>query len=316
MNSTIKIRWILAHVPYDLFLRSANAFAKKVNELTSGEIEVEVLGKPEWEQKYNHGKFINNFELVKRMEDGEIEMTQLYSTTLGSFNKDYWALDLPYLFKDHDHASRVFDGPVGEGILGGLAETSGVRGLAFTYSGGYKMMASNKKLTNILDLKGMVMRCGKSPVCYETFKAAGMIPVPKGVDFFAESVASNEVEGGEQTFPRYFRSKVNTVTDNVTTTDHALFLTSIIVSSKFWDTLSFEHQTIIKECVKFAAISEREESLIDGEQAKQRCHQEGITVNEWSADLKNEFREITAPVYTKFENFFIDKEIINKIINS
>lgn len=316
MNSTIKIRWILAHVPYDLFLRTANAFGEKVKELTHGKIEVEVLGKPEWEQKYNNGKFITNYDLVKLMESGEVEMTQLYSTTLGNFNKDYWALDMPYLFRDHDHASRVFDGPVGEGILKGLAETSGVKGLAFTYSGGYKMMASNKKLTSILDLKGMIMRCGKSPVCYETFKVAGMVPVPKGVDLFAESVAANEVEGGEQTFPRYFRSKVNTVTNNVTITDHALFLTSIIISSKFWNSLTPAYQEIIKESVQVAAILEREESLIDGDLAKEKCYQVGINVNEWSENLKEEFKTVTTPVYDKFQNFFIDKEIVFKIKNS
>lgn len=47
-NTTLKLRWVLAHVPYDLFLRSANAFAKAINEKTNGAIEIEILGKNEW----------------------------------------------------------------------------------------------------------------------------------------------------------------------------------------------------------------------------------------------------------------------------
>lgn len=316
MKSPLNLKWVLAHVPYDLFLRAANAFSKEIAEKTNGEITVEILGKPDWEEKYNNGVKITNLELINRVEKGEVEMTQLYTTTLGRANKDFFALDLPYLFRDHDHAARVFDGEVGKGILEGLAKTSGVRGLAFTYSGGYKMMATNKKIHSLKDLSGMTMRCGISPVSFETFKAAGMNPVPKGVDGFADAVAEGEVEGGEQTFPRYFRSRVNTVTSHVSTTDHALFLTSIIISSKIWDTLSDEHKRIIEEAVSVAAFREREESLIDGDLAKQRCKTEGIEVNEWNEDLRKEFQQATESVYDKFDKFFIDPEIVKKILNS
>lgn len=313
MKQPLKLRWVLAHIPYDLFLRSANAFCKAINERTNGAIEVEVMGKDEWEKKYNNGEQIGNLGVMKRVASGEIHMSQTYSTVLGNLNKDFFALDLPYLFRDHDHATRVLDGEIGKKLLSGLSETSGARGLAFTYSGGYKMMAVNNNATSIKDLEGQTLRCGKSPVSEATFRAIGAEPLPMGVDGFAESVAAGECEGGENVFPRYFRSSVNTVTNTVANTEHALFLTSIVISNKVWDILTEEQRNVIKECAQIAATEERKESLVDGAAAKQRALSEGIEVVEWSDKAINEFKAAVQPVYEQFGEY---ADLVAKIKNS
>lgn len=316
MTQPLKLRWVLAHIPYDLFLRSANAFAKAIKEKTNGAIEVEIFGKDEWVEKYNGGNDIGNYQLVKLLEAGAIEMSQTYSTVLGRLNKDFFALDMPFLFRDHDHATRVLDGEIGKNLLSGLGETSGARGLAFTYSGGYKMMAVNKKADSIKDFKGMKLRCGKSPVSEATFRAIGADPFPMGVDGFAESVAQGECEGGENVFPRYFRSNVNTVTNTVVDTEHALFLTSIIISKKVWDKLTQEQQQIIKECAEIAAKEERQESLIDGANAKTRATTEGIEVVKWNDSSVSEFKAAVEPLYQEFATYFSDIDLLGKIKNA
>lgn len=316
MTQPLKLRWVLAHIPYDLFLRSANAFCKAINERTNGAIEVEVMGKDEWVEKYHNGVDIGNLGVMKKVASGEIHMSQTYSTVLGHLNKDFFALDLPFLFRDHAHATRVLDGEIGKQLLSGLAETSGARGLAFTYSGGYKMMAVNKDAKSIKDLEGQTLRCGISPVSEATFRAIGADPFPKGVDGFAESIAAGECVGGENVFPRYFRSQVNTVTNTVIDTEHALFLTSIVISTKVWSQLTEEQREIIKECAQVAATEERKESLIDGAAAKARAVNEGIEVVEWSDQSIAEFKSAVEPVYQQFADYFSDAELVAKIKNA
>ena len=311
-QETLKLTWVLAHVPYDLFLRSANAFSKAVSEKTNGRIEVEVLGKNEWQDKYYGGKDISNRGFLRLMEQGKIGMTQTYSTLLGMLNEDFYSLDMPFLFENHDHAARVLDGPVGEYLLDSLSTTSGAKGLAFTYSGGYKMMAVNKNVHSIADLKGMKVRCGVSPVSEATFRAVGAEPFAMGVDGFSQSVAMGECDGGENVFPRYFRSAVNTVTDTVADTEHALFLTSIVISTKIWESLSAEDQAILTEAAKIAAVEEREESLIDGAAAKSRAIEEGIQVIEWSPEAVEEFKAAVSSVYTQFDGHFT-RDLVGEI---
>lgn len=314
-KDTLKLTWVLAHVPYDLFLRSAEAFSKAVSEKTDGAIEVEVLGKNEWQDKYNNGEEIGNRALLKKLEQGEVSMSQTYSTVLGLLNEDYYSLDMPFIFENHDHAARVLDGPVGHYLLDGLADTSGARGLAFTYSGGFKMIATNDEVHSIADFAGTTMRCGTSPVSEATFKAVGVNTVPMGVDGFAQSVASGECEGGENVFPRYFRSAVNTVTDTVADTEHALFLTSIVISDKIWNSLTAEQQAVITECAKIAAVAEREESLIDGAAAKSRAIEEGIKVIEWTPEAVAEFKEATSTVYDQFDGYF-SQDLVGQILEA
>ena len=62
------------------------------------------------------------------------------------------ALDMPFIFEDHEHATRVLEGEVGEFLLDKITEKSNVRGMAFTYSGGFRNVLSNKKVNS---LKGL-----------------------------------------------------------------------------------------------------------------------------------------------------------------
>ena len=314
-NTTLKLRWILAHVPYDLFLRSANAFAKAIKEKTHGSIDVEVLGKNEWEQKYNNGVEVSNFEAMELCAAGEFEMSQVYSTLLGKLDRDFYVLDYPFLFKNHDHATRVLDGEIGQGLLQNLADKANVRGMAFTYSGGYKMLATNKKIEKISDMKGMKLRCGMSPISDATFRAIGVTPLPLGIDGFTDSVANKEVDGGENVFPRYYRSNVDKVTSVINNTQHALFLTTIIINKQLWEEILTEEQRqIIQECAQIAATEERKESLIDGDAALARARSENREIVEWSQEAVEEFKQAVEPLYEeKFDRLFNVKGLAKKI---
>jgi TRAP-type C4-dicarboxylate transport system substrate-binding protein len=317
MSQPLKLRWVLAHIPYDLFLRSANAFANAIKEKTNGAIEVEVLGKREWEEKYNNGVEVGNFKLMKLLEAGGFEMSQMYSTILGQLNSDYYVLDMPFLFNDHDHATRVLDGPIGKYLLKGLSKTSKAHGLAFTYSGGYKMIAANKRIESIADLKDMHLRCAHSPVSKATFETIGATTEALGVDGFADALGRNQVDGGENVFPRYFRSNVDKVSTAVANTEHALFLTSIIINAKTWyNVLTEEQRQIIQECAQIAATEERKESLIDGAAAIERAKSEGKEVVQWSEQAVEEFKQAVQPVYEQFDGFFSDKNLVSRIKNA
>jgi TRAP-type C4-dicarboxylate transport system substrate-binding protein len=314
METPLKIRWILSHVPYDLFLRSAMAFAEVIKQKTNGSIEVEVLGKNEWEEKYNNGIKVNYTELLDQMSAGEFEMSQVYSEMLARTHNDFYALGYPFLFRDHEHATRVLDGEIGEAMLNTLEEKSNIKGLAFTYSGGYKMIAANKKITKIADLKGLRVRCATNPVSIATFNAIGVKTQPLGIDGFVDAISNGEVDCGENVFPRYFRSEVDKVTNSIANTKHALFLTSIIVNSKFWnETLTAEQRIIFKECAMIAAAEERKASLLDGEQAQVKAVAENIDIVEWSDEAIDEFKTAVQSLDSKFENAFSIPNLIGKI---
>jgi TRAP-type C4-dicarboxylate transport system substrate-binding protein len=119
MTKTTKIKWVIAHEPLKLFIRAAKDFQDFVNAAQSVEkIEVEVMTLSEYSNKYNNGVQVTKHDLLDLMEQGKIEMSQLYTTWLAeAIDQDMLALDMPFIFADHDHATRVLEGEVGEFLL-------------------------------------------------------------------------------------------------------------------------------------------------------------------------------------------------------
>ena len=149
-----KIRWVIAHEPLSLFVRAAEDFQRFVNEAQSAEkIEVEVMTLKQYSDKYNNGVAVSKHDLLDLMEQGKIEMSQMYTTWLAEdIEHDMLALEMPFIFEDHEHAARVLEGPVGEGLLEKITEKSNVRGMAYTYSGGFRNIIANKKVSTLSDL--------------------------------------------------------------------------------------------------------------------------------------------------------------------
>jgi TRAP-type C4-dicarboxylate transport system substrate-binding protein len=214
------------------------------------------------------------------------------------------AFDLPFLFQDHDHATRVLEGIVGESLLAKLASKSNVRGLSYTYSGGFRQMISNKAVSTLADLAGTTQRSNRNPVAKATLSALGITPHACEIEDLREEVLAGRCEGGETNYPRMYPLQQNEVTKAVIDTEHSLFLTSMIIGDKFWNGLSSEVQKVIKSAAIEAGREERAETIRDGQLAQQRLVQQGATIHKLSAQEREQAKAKTVVVYEQFADFF------------
>ena len=308
---TKKIRWVLAHEPIELFIRAAKVFAAEVNAKAPNELDIEVMTMSEYANKYNNGVAVSKHSLVDLLDTGAIEMSQTYTVTLGEINEDFYALDLPFLFKDHDHASRVFEGAVGQTLLDSLENKRKVKGLAFTYSGGFRMMAGNGVVNKIEDMKGMKIRTSYSPVAIDTFKVIGAEPVAMEIEELSDGLAQADVVVGESTYPRVYALGQNAVSKVINHTEHSLFLTTILVGSDFLNGLSTELQQVVSDATLVAANYERSLSIDDVKAVQVRAQQDGIEVVTMSKAEQQRFAEATAIVYEMHKDTFTDGLVEN-----
>lgn len=306
MSQVTKIRWVIAHEPLNLFVRAAEDFQRKVNqEQKECKIEVEIMTLTEYSQRYNNGVQITKHDLLDLMQEGKIEMSQMYTTWLAEkYDNDFLAFDMPYIFKDHDHATRVLEGEVGESLLNKLTEKSNVRGLSYTYSGGFRQMISNKEVSTLSELAGTTQRSNRNPIAQATLKALDINPHVAEIEELKDEVLAGRCEGGETNYPRMYPLNQNEVTKSVIDTEHSLFLTSMIIADSFWNGLSDDVKSVIKRAAIEAGREERAETIRDGERAKLRLVSEGATINPLSAEEKQIAKQKTSVVYAEFENFF------------
>ena len=307
MSKTTKIRWVIAHEPLNLFLRAAEDFERRVNEQQSEhKIEVEIMTLTEYSQRYNDGIVVTKHDLLDLMEAGKIEMSQMYTTWLAEkYEQDFLVFDMPFLFRDHEHATRVLEGEIGEMLLAKLTDKSNVRGLSFTYSGGMRQMISNKRISTLQELAGVPVRSNRNPVAQATIRALGMEPVVAEVEDLRQIVAEGRAQGGETNYPRMYPLRQNEVTKSVIDTGHSLFLTSMIIGDQFWTSLGPEVQAVIKQAAILAGREERAETIRDGVRAEKRLvEEEGANIVKWSQKEREAAKAELAPVYDQFRDMF------------
>ena len=127
MNNPRKVRWLIAHQPQDLFVRTAKAFKEELVKQGLTSIDLEILTYPEYCEKYtpiagleliddyNNENFGQGYDTFwKALEEGDIEMSQTQVGRIGDRYNDFDAIDLPFIFDNHDHVSRVLEGEIGQ----------------------------------------------------------------------------------------------------------------------------------------------------------------------------------------------------------
>ena len=299
------VKWVIAHEPIGLFLKVAERFAQEVNEKTNGMFEIEVLSLSDYADKYNNGKKITKYDLMDLINSGAIEMSHIYTTWLADYNKDLHALDLPFIFRDHAHADAVLEGTIGAELLAGVSKQSNIKAMAFTYSGGYRVVPANFRADTLQAWAGQTVRTSRSPVAVDTFKLLGAEPKEHiALEEMNEYADRGEITAGESTYVRVFPLEQNKSFKYVNDTAHSLFLTSIIVNQDFFGEFSAEVQEILATAAFNAARTERRESVADIPNILAQCAAEGVEVVKMSAEEECKFKEVTGQVYAMYADYF------------
>lgn len=299
------VRWVLAHDPIEIFIRAAEEFAKIVEARAPGRLKIDILTLSEYSEKYCNGNTVTKGQLLDLMAQGEIEMSQMYTYVLSKFNRDLDVLDMPFLFRDHDHAQRVFEGPIGERMLDGYSrDGSKIKGMAFTYSGGYKNIPFNKEVTSLADFVGAKVRVSNSPIAQATFRSLGAEPTTFEIEELADRLGTDQIDAGECTWPRFYGNGIYQNAKSVINTDHSLLVTNIIVNTDFFNSLDVELQAVVKDAAIEAARFERKISVDDVEPTQSRAKSEGVKVIDLTPQELEQIKVKTQTVYSEFENYF------------
>lgn len=299
------IKWVIAHEPIGLFLKVAERFAREVNEQTDGMFNIEVLSLNDYSQKYNNGKKITKYDLMDLINSGDIEMSHIYTTWLADYNKDLHALDLPFIFRDHAHADAVLEGEIGESLLDGVSSNSKIKGLAFTYSGGYRIVPANFRADTVGSWKGRKVRTSRSPVAVDMFKLLGAEPYEHiALEDMNEYADRGEIDAGESTYVRVIPLDQYKSFKVVNDTEHSLFLTSIIVNQDFFNHLGLDIQTIMSQAAFNSARQERRESVAEIPNILKECEDNGVEIVRMSKEENVKFKNVVNTVYSMYSDYF------------
>ena len=295
------IKWLLFHEPAELFIRTAEHFESEINRLTGDQYKIEILKLEDYNEKYNNGQ---PCDPITELKEGRVQMSQLYANALAHGDAtNFFALGLPFLFTDHDHCARVLEGEIGDELMSHLHERLQVKGLSFTYSGGYKCMASDRAIKSVEDFNDMSASYQASPVFAEMFKALGM----------KTANTKEDANLAQTTLPRY-HVETTASQKHVINTEHSMYLTTILMNDDMWNSMSVDHQLKFKEAAKICARAERAKSVSDADEImneKSKQDERGIESISTLAD-QDVLRAKLVEVTDKFGKFF-GNDLVDRI---
>ena len=304
-----KIRWNVAHNPgTPEVLKPVEEFAAQMKAQTNGEVEVEI-------QHFtrNAESTVNLHEVaLDNVYRGETEMSQVAVSILERFAPEMSVLDLPFLFRDHAHTAKALDGAPGKRLMKLLAEGSNekVRGLGFTYSGGYRQVYSSREINRLEDFAGLKMYEPNHRVGIEFFDLLGVKYVggPSGSskDTLVKAFSEGTVEAEEGEYNRVapvneaLRSSYNRPRV-LNETNHSMFLTAVVINEKFFRSLPAKYQTILQVEAEKMAIAERAVSIDLVDVSRDNLQKNGAKFAKLSETEQKRLVEAAKPLYKRYQ---------------
>jgi tripartite ATP-independent transporter DctP family solute receptor len=227
----------------------AEAFIAKLAELSNGAFVGE---------QAPGGQLGGERDLIEGLQIGSIEMAVTSTGPLGNFVPEVLALDLPFLFRDYDHARAVLDGEIGQELLAKVNENNLV-GLAWAENGFRHVTNSQRPVTKPDDLDGLKLRTMENRVHMAAFTGMGASPTPMAFPEVFGALQQGVVDGQENPVTVITASKFWEVQKYVTLTGHVYSPAIFLVSPALFDELSDEQKGWFYEAARVGVEANRAE---------------------------------------------------------
>jgi TRAP-type transport system periplasmic protein len=237
-------------------------------------------------------------EMTEGLQIGTIDAANLTTGPLGNFVPEVRILDLPFLFRDYDHARKTLDGSIGNELLGKFT-SKGLVALAWTENG-FRHMTNNKRAINRpTDAAGLKMRTMENKVHIEGYKAFGIQPTPMAFPEVFGALQQGTVDGQENPIPVILASKFSQVQKHLSLTSHVYSPAVLMLSPRLWAKVVEADKPIFQEAARKAAAAQRKKVNDDETNGVAQLEKSGMAVVR-TVDGQA-FRDAMKPVYLSLE---------------
>lgn len=282
--------------PYGM---GADHFAKLVKEKSNGAIEIKV---------FPSSQLGAQKELIEGLIYGTLDMTLTGTAELGTFQPQMALFDMPFLFKDRQHAYRALD-TVGMELARPL-EAKGLKMLGYMENGIRHLTNNVRQVRVPADMKGLKIRVMNNKVYVEMIKALGASPTPMALAELYSAMQQGTVDGQENPSAHIFTKRFYEVQKYASLTGHAYAAEPFLISMASWKKLTPAQQEIIQssatEAIKWQReLSEKEDSAF-WDKIRQTGKTEVLVVD------REPFKAATASVYQQL-SATVGQENIDKV---
>lgn len=260
------------------------------DEASSGKLKVSIFAS---------GVLGTEKEAIEMVKAGVLDMAKVSSNTLGQFKDEYSIFAVPYLFQSQQHyydalensskVKELFQSTADEGYIAIGYYANGARNF---------YLKENVCCDNPSVLKGKKIRSMPSSTSMDMIEMMGGSPVPMAASETYTSLQQGIVDGAENTELALTVDGHQDLVKSYTYTEHQYSPDIYIISTKSWNRLSKEEQTLLVESIQKA--NDNFKNLYNNmmAEAMDEAQEHGVTVYK---DIdKSAFIEAVQPIHGNF----------------
>jgi tripartite ATP-independent transporter DctP family solute receptor len=234
---------------------------------------------------------------IEGVQLGSLDATNTSTGPVSNFVPEVGIVDIPFLFRDYDHARKTMDGPIGQDLLAKFP-AKGLVAIAWTENGFRHITNSKRAINKPEDVKGLKIRSMQNKVHIQAFQSIGIQPTPMAFPELFTALQQGTVDGQENPIPVILSAKFAQVQKHLSLTGHVYSPALLIVSPALWNKLSDADKAAFREAGKAGSAAQRKkvnDDERDGIAQLRAAGMEVVTNVDGQA-----FRTAMTPVWSEF----------------
>lgn len=237
--------------------KAAQRFASLVAERTGATVKVAV---------FSDGQLGDERENIAQLRKGLLNFAVTGDVVVSSLGDKYRIVNMPFIYRDVQHALRTYDSELGEAIRAKLRQ-EGIEVLSWHYIG-TRMLTANRPIRNVADLKGLELRLPQDSAWTATWQALGARTRQVPFTELPRALAVGQVDAQENP-PNFIRTnRLYEHQKYLMTTNHLPQRQMILASGAAWNRLPESRRAQILAAAREAsdaitrqAVAEQEADL-------------------------------------------------------
>ena len=278
-------------------------FAEEVSRLSDGKMKIQV---------YANSTLGGDRDLLETCADGDIPFVVQNTAPQVTFMPDLAVFDLPCVFDSLDECRETIDEPDFYRLISDVYTDGGYHLLGIADQG-FRVMSTNKKVTDFADFKGQKIRTMENSYHLAFWKSLKANPTPMSFSEVYIGLQQHTIDAQENPYEVIVSNKLYEQQKYIVETNHLPHLISLIVNDDFFQNLSEEEQDIMTQAARVATEYAREQS---DERIADRVaviEESGTQILTLSDEVRNEIRRNSQEVYDSIRGT-ISEDIYNAYV--
>jgi len=265
---------------------SARAFADIVNKGTGGAIDVQV---------FPSAQLGGEREVAEGMLIGSVQGMSLTLAVLGNWVPEAQLFELPFLFRDEQHALAVMSSPIADEMAEKFTP-KGFRVLGYPI-GGIRHPMAKFPINVPADVKGKKMRTIQSPLHIALWQTLGAIPTPLPPGEIYGGMQTGVIDFFDNAKSSYWDMKWYEVAPYLTELGHIYTFSAFTIAERFWQGLTPEQQKLVRDAAGQTSLRHTQLVLEDDSVALKKSVEKGTKV---IVPDRKPWQDAMTPIWTQF----------------